>query len=224
MRAVGAIDPGPILTVASAATTDIGAARANTLSISGTTGITSFGTAPAGTERWLTFQGVLTITYNATSMILPGLANITTVGGDTALFVSLGGGNWRCMAYHRVIGVALQSALTREYVSAQQTLVNGGTITLAHGLGGTHALANLRLVCVEADLSYAVGTIIDMGPIQSHASGPYGFTMFADPANPTTNIITKIGSSGIYLAASGGTGGPTPITNSRWRGIIEAWR
>ncbi|MFU6375141.1 hypothetical protein ACM792_08140 [Metapseudomonas otitidis] len=104
MRAVGAIDPGPILTVASAATTDIGAARANTLSISGTTGITSFGTAPAGTERWLIFQGVLTISYNAASMILPGLANITTAGGDTALFVSLGGGNWRCLSYNRVNG------------------------------------------------------------------------------------------------------------------------
>ncbi|WP_271103688.1 hypothetical protein [Pseudomonas tohonis] len=128
MRAVGAIDPGPILTVASAATTDIGAARANTLSISGTTGITSFGTAPAGTERWLTFQGVLTITYNATSMILPGLANITTVGGDTALFVSLGGGNWRCMDYMRAAAMpalAIDKGLATAWVN-----FNGVTMTI----------------------------------------------------------------------------------------------
>ena len=223
MRAVGALDPGPILTVSSAATTDIGAARSNTLSISGTTGITSFGTAPAGTPRWLTFQGVLTITYNSTSMILPGLASLTTVGGDTALFVSLGSGNWKCLAYHRVVGVALQSALTREYVSGQQTIVNGGTITLGHGLGSAFKLSNVRLVCVEADLGYAVGTTIDMGPIQSHSSGAYGFTVFVDPANTTTNIIVKVGSSGIYLATTGGIGGPTPITNSRWRIIVECW-
>lgn len=95
--------------MASAATTNIGAAAANTISISGTTGITSFGTAAAGTKRDLVFQGVLTITYNATSMILPGLASITTVAGDTATFVSLGSGNWRCLDYTRAASMPVLS-------------------------------------------------------------------------------------------------------------------
>ncbi|MDN4149811.1 hypothetical protein QYE80_32880, partial [Pseudomonas tohonis] len=110
MRGVGAIDSGPILTVASAAATDIGAARANTLSISGTTAITALGTAPSGTTRTLIFQGALTLTYNATSMILPTGASIVTAANDVAKFVSLGNGNWRCTSYMRADGTPIAAA------------------------------------------------------------------------------------------------------------------
>lgn len=79
--------------IASAATTDIGAATGRFVHITGTTTITSFGTKTAGVIRILTFDGALTITHNATSLILPGAANIGTSAGDTAVFVSEGGGN-----------------------------------------------------------------------------------------------------------------------------------
>lgn len=83
--------------IASAATTNLAAATGVYVNITGTTTITSFGTVAAGAERVLTFTGILTITYNATSMILPGAVNITTAAGDTLTFRSLGGGNWRCV-------------------------------------------------------------------------------------------------------------------------------
>lgn len=63
--------------------------------ITGTTTITSFGTAAAGCSRWITFTGALTLTYNATSMILDGAANYTTTAGDVIWAVSEGSGNWR---------------------------------------------------------------------------------------------------------------------------------
>lgn len=90
-----------IATVASATTTDIGAVGAETVSISGTTTITGLGTIGSGTFRRMHFQGVLTITHNGTSLILPGSANITTAAGDVAQMVSLGSGNWRCTGYMR---------------------------------------------------------------------------------------------------------------------------
>lgn len=90
-------------TIASASTTDIGAQAEAYLTVSGTTTITSFGTVRAGTIRFLQFSGILTLTYNATSLILPGAASITTAAGDTAVFVSEGGGNWRCVAYQRAV-------------------------------------------------------------------------------------------------------------------------
>lgn len=85
--------------IASAATTDIGAATGRFVHITGTTSITSFGTKTAGVERELVFDGALTLTHNGTSLILPGAANITTAAGDTAIFVSEGSGNWRCISY-----------------------------------------------------------------------------------------------------------------------------
>jgi len=93
--------------IASATTTDIGAATGNYVQITGTTTITGLGTSAAGVWRNVTFTGVLTLTYNATSLILPTSANITTAAGDTALFVSEGSGNWRCLSYLRRSGAAL---------------------------------------------------------------------------------------------------------------------
>ena len=68
--------------VASATTTDLGALKSTLVSITGTTTITGFGTVAAGTKREGRFTGILTLTHNGTSLILPGAANITTAAGD----------------------------------------------------------------------------------------------------------------------------------------------
>lgn len=85
--------------IASAGTTDIGAATGNFVDVTGTTTITALGTVQAGTHRWVRFTGALTLTHNATSLILPGATNITTETGDIAQFLSLGSGNWVCSGY-----------------------------------------------------------------------------------------------------------------------------
>src|SRR3954465_12855311 len=56
--------------IASAGTTDIGAIEGLAHDITGTTTITSFGTVSAGIWKILKFEGVLTLTHNATSLIL----------------------------------------------------------------------------------------------------------------------------------------------------------
>lgn len=58
----------PTSTAASAATVDLGAENARYVSITGTTTITSFGTAAAGIWRIVRFTGALTLTHNATSL------------------------------------------------------------------------------------------------------------------------------------------------------------
>ena len=95
----GAVNEAKGANIASASTTNIGAATGNFVHITGTTTITGFGTVQAGTMRLLTFDGALTITYDVTSLILPGAVSITTAAGDCALFVSEGSGNWRCLFY-----------------------------------------------------------------------------------------------------------------------------
>ncbi len=100
----GAINEAQGANIASATTTDIGAATGDFVHITGTTTITGLGTVQAGTQRELTFDGVLTLTHNATSLILPGGASILTSAGDTGTFVSEGSGNWRCISWGRADG------------------------------------------------------------------------------------------------------------------------
>lgn len=110
--------------IASAATTDIGAATGNFVHVTGTTTITALGTVQAGTRRIVRFAGALTLTHNATSLILPTGANITTAANDVATFVSEGSGNWRCVNYTRADGSSLSGGVT---VSSIGSAINGAT-------------------------------------------------------------------------------------------------
>lgn len=93
-----------VVDVASASTCDIGAATSDRVRITGTTTITSLGTG-VKKIRFVHFSGALTLTHNATSLILPTGANITTAAGDCAIFSSDASGNWRCLDYQRADGV-----------------------------------------------------------------------------------------------------------------------
>jgi hypothetical protein len=104
-----ALNEAPTVTIASASTMIIGAAAANTIAVSGTATINAFDTIAAGAIRRLRFQGIALLMYNATSMILPTSANISTAAGDVATFESLGSGNWRCINYTKFDGAALSS-------------------------------------------------------------------------------------------------------------------
>lgn len=90
--------------VASASTVDLGAVVGRFVDVTGTTTITSFGTVAAGIWRVVTFTGALTLTHNATSLILPGGANITTAAGDSMVAESLGSGNWKIHIYMPAAG------------------------------------------------------------------------------------------------------------------------
>lgn len=95
--------------IASAATTNLGSADSDFVTITGTTGITSFGT-PASLSRkhiWAVFAGVVTITHNATTLILPGAANYTTAAGDVLECVHISGANWRVVAITKANGQAV---------------------------------------------------------------------------------------------------------------------
>jgi hypothetical protein len=104
---VAAVAGGPWTDIASAGTTDIGAQNVENLRVTGTTTITAFGTIDSGVTRKLRFAGAVTLTHNATSLILPTGANITTAADDIAEMTSLGSGNWICTRFQRKSGTAL---------------------------------------------------------------------------------------------------------------------
>lgn len=121
--------------IASAATVNLAASTGHYVNITGTTTITAFGTLAAGNFRFLKFAGALTLTYNATSLILSGGADVITVAGNIALAVSEGGGNWRVTFIRGTAalarGVDLASAATLNLDSVQAPILNvTGTTTV----------------------------------------------------------------------------------------------
>lgn len=140
---LNALIAGSTVTLASAGSVAIGAAQSLNVAITGTSTITSFDTVAEGTLRWVAFSGALTLTHNATSLILPGAANIVTAAGDVAVFKSLGGGNWKCVSYQPAAGNAtvagLTAALAGKTISGDFGIT--GQLLLKDGSAGSPSLS-----------------------------------------------------------------------------------
>ncbi len=91
--------------IASAATVNLNSATGNLVHITGTTTITAI-TLSSGYERTVVFDASLTLTHNASTLILPGNANITTASGDRAIFRG-DGTAVRCISYIKATGEAV---------------------------------------------------------------------------------------------------------------------
>ncbi len=111
--------------ISSGSTTDLGSVPQPFVTINGTTTINSFGTsAPVGSVHFVLFNGVLALTYNATSMILPGAQTVTTQVGDLAEAMYLGSGNWRVLRYTLVSTPVKASPTTSDYLLIQDVAAN----------------------------------------------------------------------------------------------------
>jgi hypothetical protein len=122
--------------IASATTTDLATATGDFVDITGTTTITGLGTVAAGKEMTVRFAGILTLTHNATSLILPGGANITTAAGDRAILRSLGSGNWVCIAYVPASGRSLVAPSNMAALDTADQVVTGGARVTPLEIGG----------------------------------------------------------------------------------------
>lgn len=165
-------------TLASATTTDLGSVPGRYVSVTGTTTITGFGTIKDGTIKIVKFGGILTLTHNGTSLILPGAANITTAAGDVALMGSEGSGNWRCLSYQRASGLGLASVVDDTspqlggdldvnsngiaFSGATVTDVTGADTTLVSGTAGTSG--NLAQWNGDGDVVDAGAAVSDVDP------------------------------------------------------------
>lgn len=112
--------------VASASTVALGAG--NFFHITGTTTITDIDFTDAYNGRWaiLEFDGILTLTHNATTLVLPGGASITTAAGDTCMIVQDSSDNVHVVAYQRI---AAPPPIITPFVAYTPTFVGFGTPT-----------------------------------------------------------------------------------------------
>lgn len=97
--------------VASAATVSLG--EGGFFHVTGTTTITDidWATAKDGRPAWIEFDGVLTITHHATTLVCLGGASITTEAGDRALFIQDSSDNVHMLAYQRKSGKPLVASV-----------------------------------------------------------------------------------------------------------------
>lgn len=187
----------PYVDVASAGTTDIGAAASQNVNITGTTTITSFGTAAAGTVRDVIFAGTLILTNSPSSLILPFGANITTAPGESLRAISLGAGAWRVTEYQK---------------NKVPTLTVGDGLTSTGSIAGGNMTVALDIYngSVPGNATFAVGESV---------------MVFGDTANLSRNglIIPAISTSDstIYVRSIHPSAGTLLDGTWRCRGGID---
>lgn len=200
--------------VADSGTPDIGAAATNYVNLLGTTTITSFGTVAAGVWRFIRFNAARTLTHNATSLILPGAANITTAASDTAVAVSEGSGNWRVLAYQRASGQAL-----RTYRWVRQVLTASATYTPTSGM----VYCNVRIQAPGGGSGGADGVGEGGGVGSGGGAGGEGaekvFTAAEIGANAAFTL-GAVGTAGSNTGGNGGAGGTTTFNPAGSGGTI----
>lgn len=134
---------GAEVSIAAAATTDLGSTGSHTVNVTGSSVITSLGTsasinAPIFMVR---FSGANTLTYNATSLITPSGVNIAVNPGDAMLAEYLGSGNWKVLIYQGTINVSEYVARTSQATVTSSTAVTiDSQLQLAITATGTYII------------------------------------------------------------------------------------
>lgn len=143
---------GAQVALASAATTSLASKSSNQLSITGTTTITSFGNSGNLNNPlyFIQFAGILTLTYNATTLKLPAAASIVTAAGDYALVLDLGSNNWQVVNYYKANGQAITTPANATSASFGLVKPDNTTITISGGV-----ISSVPVVTPGAVGSYA---------------------------------------------------------------------
>lgn len=208
--------------LAAASTVDLSSATGNFLHITGAATISSFGSVTAGARFVLVFDGVCTLTYNATSLILPGTANITTAANDCCMIVSEGSGNWRVVGYFPIAGGSGGGTVTAVTATAPLSSTGGSApdISIPQANGTTDGFLDSAdwttfngkqdVLSAGTGISIASNTVTNTAPDQVVAltagtgistSGTYPNFTIANTAPDQTVALTAgtgIGVTGTY--------------------------
>jgi len=151
----------------------------NYFDVTGTTTITSINTTGGvGTLIKLHFDGALTLTHDATDLILPGGANITTAAGDEAEFIEYATGDYRCTSYSKASGEAvIAGGKILQVVSETSTTASSTTST-------SFVTSNLTADITPADATNKVLVLIQtVGRLTASAASSMYYTLYEDGVN-----------------------------------------
>lgn len=221
--------------VASATTTTIWVTDGNFIHVTGTTTITSFGTAPqAGAQRTVVFDGALTLTHNSTSLILPTGANITTAAGDVAIVRAETTANARVVAYIRKDGTSLAGPTVTTALSGSVIQTQPSSTVTASSLGSTalpidnsipqsgegNAISALDTTITPNNASNSLEISFTVNICASGAAGGIAVALFQDSGTDAINAWCAYGNDTPFVTLSAThkmTAGTTSATTFKLR-------
>ena len=201
--------------IASSGTITVG--EGGYFNVTGTTTITDIdpGTDKAGRCFKLKFAGALTLTHNASTLILPTSANITTAAGDVAEFVSEGTDAVRCTNYHRADGTGLVAGGGFTLIATLTT--TSGANQSVTGISNSYRYLYIELEGVSASVSdtlriqvsntngSAYGASLDLQLTFGAAATLSGFIILRGIQLQTSTTIPCMMQFGIHDSGGGST-------------------
>lgn len=177
--------------IASSSTLDLTGATGNGVHVTGTTDITAV-TLGSGMWRIVVFDGILTLTHDATDNNLPYGANITTAAGDRALYWA-DGTTVYCVAYNCATKAGQLAILGAASLA-------GPTFTGIVKLAESSSIASASTVNLASATGNTVHITGNTGPITSFGTLPAGTIMHL--IFDSTPTITYNSSSMITVSAA----------------------
>lgn len=201
--------------IASAATINLDTADGDFNDVTGTVTITAV-TLASGDERKVRLRGALALTHNATSLILPGNANITTADGDVAVFIGLGSSNTQCVSYTKKNGKpVIHGLLRRTFYTAGATWTKQSDVgsVIVKTVGGGAGSGGVAATSASAAASGSGGAAgysekrILASALGSTEAVTVGAAGAAGTAGQNNGSAGTASSFGAHLTANGGNGG-----------------
>ncbi|WP_236203934.1 hypothetical protein [Pseudomonas protegens] len=109
--------------------------------------------------------------------------------------------------------------LSKVYVSPEQIITAGGSLTLNHGLGKQPVLWMRTLICKVADAEYSVDDVIDVYGAVDYAYN-YGMMVTANASNIQCQFGNATGAFFVLRKSSRTT---VAITPGSWRLVMRVW-
>jgi hypothetical protein len=204
MRSTNALSS---MSLASGSTVDLGTADGESVQITGTATISSFGTSPAGIVRECRFAAALTISASS-NIATPAGADITVSAGDVIVFRSMGSGVWKFVCSSAVTGVVLSPNITSlTNVSANTNFLSTNQYWVAAtSTPGTMFLRPLGVADASKQVSIdANGTVVASGQVLgSNLSGSNtgDQTSVSGNAGTATKLTTPRNIAGVAFDGS----------------------
>ena len=199
--------------IASAATLNLDAATGDIVNVTGTTTITAITLADGAVKR-VRFTGALQLTNSAT-LQLPAGANITTVAGDWAEFIGMGGGTVMMSGYAPSSGYAKLSGNFTTAGGFPVTLTATAATNVTLPTSGT--LATTELIQNSQSANYTC-VLSDAGKHIYHPSADTTARTITIPAN--ASVAYPIGSALTFVNDNAAGALTIAITSDtlRWAG------